>query len=181
VSHRDARVLLVRTDPPDSGPETEQLAAFLDFQRETVLLKCEGLTAEQLRRAAVPTSGLTLGGLLNHLALVEDTWFGERFLGEEPVPPWDAVDWDDDPDWEFRTAADLSPEELRERYRAACERSRAVVRAAGDLDRESVAVSRRTGEHFDLRWILLHMIEETARHAGHADLLREALDGTVGE
>ena len=67
------------------------------------------------------------------------------------------------------------------RYRAACERSRAVVRATSDLDRRSVAVSRRSGEPFDLRWVLLHMIEETARHAGHADLLREAIDGRVGE
>ena len=174
-------MLTVRTDPPDSGPEADQLAAFLDFQRETVLLKCEGLTGEQLGQAAVPTSGLTLGGLLNHLALVEDSWFRVKFLGEDPVPPWAAVDWEADPDWEFRTAAATDPEELRERYRTACERSRAVVRATGDLDRSSVAVSRRTGRHFDLRWILLHMIEETARHAGHADLLREAIDGTVGE
>jgi uncharacterized damage-inducible protein DinB len=171
----------VRTDPPESGSEADQLAAFLDVQRATVLLKCEGLTAEQLSRAAVPSSGLTLGGLLNHLALVEDSWFRERFLGEEAVPPWNGVDWDADPDWEFRTAATTDPEELRERYRAACERSRAVVRAAGDLDRLSVMPSRHTGAHFDLRWILLHMIEETARHAGHADLLREAIDGTVGE
>jgi uncharacterized damage-inducible protein DinB len=171
----------VRTDPPESGSEADQLAAFLDFHRATILLKCEGLTAEQLDRRAVPTSTLTLGALLNHLALVEDSWFRVRFLGEEHVPPWNAVDLDADPEWEFRTAASVDPDELRERYRAACERSRAVVRATGDLGQLSVAVSRRTGEHFDLRWILLHMIEETARHAGHADLLREAIDGTVGE
>jgi len=171
----------VRTDPPESGTEADQLAAFLDFQRETVLLKCEGLTGEQLAQAAVPSSGLTLGGLLNHLALVEDSWLRVRFLGEEPVPPWDRIDWDADPDWEFRTAATTDPDELRDRYRTACERSRAVVRATGDLDRLSVEVSRRTGAQFDLRWIVLHMIEETARHAGHADLLREAIDGTVGE
>lgn len=170
----------MRTDPPDSGPEADQLAAFLDHQRATILLTCDGLSAEQLARAAVPTSALTLGGVLNHLALVEDDWFRVRFLGEAPEPPWDDVDWEADPDWEFRTAAETAPDELRERYRAACERSRAVVRSTDDLDRRSVAVSRRTGEHFDLRWILLHMIEETARHAGHADLLREAIDGTVG-
>jgi uncharacterized damage-inducible protein DinB len=171
----------MRTDPPESGPEVEQLAAFLDFQRETVLLKCEGLTAQQLAQAAVPSSALTLAGLLNHLALVEDTWFRVRMLGEEHLPLWQDVDWDADPDWEFRTAGSVDPDELRERYRSACERSRAAVRSVGDLDRLSVAVSRRTGEHFDLRWIVLHMIEETARHAGHADLLREAIDGTVGE
>jgi uncharacterized damage-inducible protein DinB len=171
----------VRTDPPESGTEADQLTAFLDFQRATLLLKCEGLTGQQLAQAAVPTSGLTLGGLLNHLALVEDSWFRVRLLGEEHVPPWNRVDWGADPDWEFRTAATTDPDELRDRYRAACERSRAVVRATGDLDRLSVAVSQSTGAHFDLRWIVLHMIEETARHAGHADLLREAIDGTVGE
>ena len=171
----------MRTDPPESGPEAEQLSAFLDFHRETLLLKCEGLSAEQLGRAAVPTSSLTLGGLLYHLALVEDSWFRVRFVGEEHVPPWDTVDWDADPDWEFSAAASLDPDELREGYRAACERSRAVVRGARSLDQMSVAASRQTGQLFDLRWILLHMIEETARHAGHADLLREAIDGTVGE
>ncbi len=171
----------MRTDPPESGPEAAQLAAFLDFHRETVLLKCEGLTGEQLGQAAVPTSALTLGGLLNHLALVEDTWFRVRMVGEEPLALWQAGDWDADPDWEFRTAAATDPDALRERYRAACEGSRAVVRSIGDLDRLSVATDRSTGAHFDLRWVLLHMIEETARHAGHADLLREAIDGTVGE
>ena len=129
----------------------------------------------------MPSSALTLGALLHHLALVEDSWFRVRFLGEQHVPPWDTVDWDADPDWEFSAAASVDPDELREGYRAACERSRAVVRAAGDLDRLSARVSRQTGEHFDLRWILLHMIEETARHAGHADLLRQAIDGQVGE
>ena len=170
----------MRTDPPESGPEVDQLAAFLDFQRATVLLKCEGLTAEQLGETAVPSSGLTLGGLLNHLALVEDSWFRVRFLGEEHVSPWDRVDWDADPDWEFRTATELTPEELRRRYEDACARSRDVVARAESLDQLSVH-ARRTGRHFDLRWVLLHMIEETARHAGHADLLREAIDGTVGD
>ena len=171
----------MRTDPPDSGGEADQLSAFLDYQRATVLLKCDGLTGEQLGRAAVPTSGLTLGGVHNHLALVEDDWFRVRFLGEDPEPPWDAVDWESDPDWEFRTAAETDPDELRERYRSACGRSRAVMRSTADLGRLSVAVSRRSGNRWDLRWILIHMIEETARHAGHADLLREAIDGTVGE
>jgi uncharacterized damage-inducible protein DinB len=171
----------VRTDPPESGSELDQLSAFLDFHRETVLLKCEGLTAEQLGRAAVPTSSLTLGGLLHHLALVEVSWFRVRFLGEEHVPPWDTVDWDADPDWEFRTATELAPDEVRRRYEEACARSREVVAQAANLDQLSVGTSRRTGRHWDLRWVLLHMIEETARHAGHADLLREAIDGSVGE
>lgn len=170
----------MRTDPPDSGPERDLLTAFLDFQRETVLLKTEGLTAEQLART-VPSSSLTLAGLLNHLALVEDSWFHERFAGNPEREPWAGVDWDADPDFEFRTATDLSPEELRARYADACDRSRAVVAATPSLDQLSVGTSSRTGNHWDLRWVLLHMIEETARHAGHADLLREAIDGSTGE
>ena len=169
----------MRTDPARSGPEAVQLSAFLDVQRETVLRKCAGLSAAGLGRP-IPSSPLTLGGLLNHLALVEDWWFRVRFLGLEHVEPWGTVDWDADPDWDFRTAAGTDPEELRARYRAACDRSRAVVRDCPDLDRLSVAVSD-DGDAWDLRWILLHMIEETARHAGHADLLREAVDGEVGE
>lgn len=89
-------------------------------------------------------------------------------------------DWDTDPNWEFRTAADLRPEELRQRYLEACDRSRQVVSDASSLDQQSVR-PRRDGTHFCLRWVLLHLIEETARHAGHADLLREAIDGAVGE
>ena len=169
----------MRTDPPTTGLELAQLTAFLDLQRETVLLKSEGLSAEQLARPHPPSS-LTLGGLLNHLALVEDSWFRVRFAGLPDDAPWAGIDWDADPDYEFRTAADLSPDELRQRYRETCARSRAVVAAAPSLDQLS-AQKRRSGEHFDLRWVLLHLIEETARHAGHADLLREAIDGTVGE
>jgi uncharacterized damage-inducible protein DinB len=169
----------VRIDPPSSGPELAQLSAFLDYQRETVLGKTEGVTAEQMAQR-LPPSSMTLGGLLNHLALVEDSWFRVRFAGLPDDEPWAGVDWDADPDHEFRTAADLAPDELRRRYREACARSREVVDRAESLDQLSVE-ARRTGEHFDLRWMLLHLIEETARHAGHADLLREAIDGTVGE
>jgi uncharacterized damage-inducible protein DinB len=170
----------MRADPPDSGPELEQLTAYLDYQRATVLLKTEGLSAAQLAQR-LPTSSLTLAGLLNHLALVEDSWFPVRFAGLADNALWAGIDWDADPDREFRTATDLTPEELRQRYEDACARSREVVARAESLDQLSVGTSRRTGRRWDLRWVLLHMIEETARHAGHADLLREAIDGTVGE
>jgi hypothetical protein len=169
----------MRTDPPDAGPEADQLTAFLDFQRETLLLKTEGLTREQLARPHPPSS-LTLGGLLNHLALVEDSWFRVRFSGLPADELWAGVDWDADPDHEFRTAADVEPAELRRRYGDACARSREVVAAAASLDQLAVE-PRRNGQRFDLRWTLLHLIEETARHAGHADLLRESIDGTTGE
>ena len=169
----------MRSDPPESGPELQALTAYLDFQRETILLKTEGLTREQLAHQ-LPSSSLTLAGLVNHLALVEDSWFPVRFLGLPDDPLWADHDWDADPEFEFRTAVDLTPEELRGRYERACARSREVVAGAESLDQLSVE-KRRSGRHFDLRWVLLHMIEETARHAGHADLLREAIDGTVGE
>jgi uncharacterized damage-inducible protein DinB len=169
----------VRPEPPDSGPELQALTGFLDWQRETILLKTEGLTREQLAQP-LPPSSLTLAGLLNHLALVEDTWFRVRFAGLPDDALWAGHDWDADPDWEFRTATELEPEELRDRYRQACARSREVVAQADGLDQLSLGTSR-AGNHWDLRWVLLHMLEETARHAGHADLLREAVDGTVGE
>jgi uncharacterized damage-inducible protein DinB len=169
----------VRTDPPETGSELDQLTRYLDLQRDTILRKCEGLTREQLAQPHPPSS-LTLGGLLNHLALVEDSWFRVRFAGEPEDERWVGVDWDADPDYEFRTAADVEPDELRRRYTDACDGSREVVAAARDLDQLSVQ-PRGNGQHFDLRWVMLHLIEETARHAGHADLLREAIDGTTGE
>jgi uncharacterized damage-inducible protein DinB len=169
----------VRTDPPETGPELAQLTAYLDVQREAILRKCEGLTREQLAQPH-PPSTLTLAGLVNHLAMVEDSWFPVRFSGQPEDERWAGIDWEADPDYEFRTAADLEPEALRQRYTDACARSRAVVAAAQSLDQLSVQ-PRYNGRHFDLRWVLLHMIEETARHAGHADLLREAIDGATGE
>jgi hypothetical protein len=170
----------VRTDPPDSGSELELLTAFLDYQRETMLLKTDGLTRAQLGHR-LPSSSLTLAGLLHHLALVEDSWFPVRFAGLPEQQLWAGVDWEADPDFEFRTATDLGPEELRSRYTDACARSREVVAGAEGLDQLSAATSSRTGRPWDLRWVLLHMIEETARHAGHADLLRESIDGRTGE
>ncbi len=169
----------MRIDPPQSGSELVLLTGYLDYQRETLLEKTEGLSREQLARR-LPPSTLTLGGLLNHLALVEDSWFRVRFSGLPPVEPWGDVDWDADPDWEFTTAHRLTPEVLRTRYRETCARSREVVARAESLDQLSVRTTP-DGQHWDLRWVLLHLIEETARHAGHADLLREAIDGTVGE
>ena len=169
----------VRSDPDPSGPELGQLAQLIDLQREIILHKTEGLRREHLAQP-LPPSTLTLAGLLNHLALVEDWWFSVRFRGLPEAEPWASVNWEDDPDWEFRTAAGMEPEDLRQRYRDACARSRQAVEEAGDLDRLSVR-TRSDGRHWDLRWVLLHMIVETARHAGHADLLREAVDGSVGD
>jgi uncharacterized damage-inducible protein DinB len=169
----------VRTEPKTIGSELDLLRQYLDYQRETVLLKTAGLTREQLVQPLAPST-LTLAGLLYHLALVEEVWLEVRFAGMPERLPWAGVDWDADPDWEFRTAADLAPQQLRRRYREACHRSRGVVARAGSLDQLSVSTDRH-GERFTLRWVMLHLIEETARHAGHADLLRQAIDGSVGE
>jgi uncharacterized damage-inducible protein DinB len=169
----------MRIDPDPGGSELDLLGQYLDYQRETVLLKTDGLSRVQLAQT-FPPSELTLGGLLYHLALVEESWMEARFLGLPDREPWAGVDWESDPNWEFRTAAELQPEELRRRYQEACARSRQVVSNATSLDQRSVQ-PLRDGTHFSLRWVLLHLVEETARHAGHADFLREAIDGAVGE
>ncbi len=168
----------MRIDPDPDGSEFGMLSQYLDYQRETMLSKTDGLTREQLAQKHSP-SELTLAGLLYHLSLVEEAWLEVRFAGLPDREPWASVEWDADPDWEFRTAAHLEPEQLQSRYREACERNRHVSSATG-LDHPSVK-ALRDGRHFSLRWVLLHLVEETARHAGHADFLREAIDGTVGE
>jgi uncharacterized damage-inducible protein DinB len=169
----------MRIDPDPGGTELELLCQYLDYQRETMLSKTADLSREQLAQTH-PPSELTLSGLLYHLALNEESWMEKRFRGLPDREPWIGVDWDADPNWEFRTAAELQPEELRQRYREACDRSRQVVSNTSSLDQLSVEPFS-DGRHFSLRWVLLHLIEETARHAGHADFLREAIDGAVGE
>lgn len=171
-----------RTEPPATGDETSMLLAFLDYHRGTFAWKCRGLTAEGLNtRTAAST--MTLGGMMKHLALVEDGWFCRSLFGDDYSPPWNTVDWAADPDWEWRTAADDDPSELRSLWEDAVTRSRRRVARAlaeGGLDR----LADRPwpdGRAPSLRWILLHMIEEYARHNGHADLLREAVDGETGE
>ena len=173
-----------RVDPPLRADEVTTLRAFLDYHRDTLRQKTAGLTAEQLRTPHPPSS-LTLGGLVKHLALVETSWFAETLDGDAALAPFDTVDWDADRDWEFHSAAQDSPEELRRLLDAAVADSDRRIEsalAAGGLDGTSARESGRAGEGaFSLRWIFVHMIEEYARHNGHADLLREALDGTTGE
>lgn len=168
-----------RVEPHPHTDERTTLTQFLDYQRATMLLKADGLTAEQIRQS-LPSSPLTLAGLLKHLALVEDYWLQECFLGRSEPEPWASAPLDEDADWDFRTAVDDDPDYLRELYAAACRRSRDAVYGTPDLDQLS-ANKRSDGDHRSLRWILVHLIEETARHAGHADLLREAIDGSTGE
>jgi uncharacterized damage-inducible protein DinB len=171
-----------RPEPPLAGDETATLLGFLDFQRATLAWKCAGLDATGMR-ATVGVSAMTLGGMLKHLAFVEDWWCSRWLHGRDPQPPWDAVDWDADPDWDWRSAATDPPEQLRGLWEETVARSRSAVAEAladGGLDR----VARRTwpdGRAPSLRWILLHLVEEYARHNGHADLLRESVDGLTGE
>ncbi len=171
-----------RPEPPLTAGETATLLGFLDWQRATLAWKSGGLDRAGLA-AKVGVSSMTLGGLLKHMAYVESEWFSRWLRGEERRPPWDTVDWKADPDWDWNSAAADSPEQLVALWQACVDRSRAIVTAAlatGGL--EQVAV--RTwpdGRSPSLRWILCHMIEEYARHNGHADLLRESVDGQTGE
>lgn len=160
--------------------ELEALEQFLDFYRTVLARKAEGLTSEQLKLRAAASS-LTLGGLVKHMALVEDHWFTNLFA-DEPMPdPWASASWDDDPDWEMTSAREDSPSDLLDLYDLACDRSRVVVAAAPSLD--AAMPAKNAGRHgaTNLRWIMLHMIEEYARHTGHADLIREAIDGQSGD
>jgi uncharacterized damage-inducible protein DinB len=172
-----------RIDPPLQADEATTLRAFLDYQRETFRWKCRGLTQEQLAQSLPPTD-MTLGGMMKHLAVVESGWFEETFAGKPQMPPFDTVDWDADRDWEWHTAKDDTPEELFALFDEAVRRADAVVDealAGPGVEGASAETSRREGTPFSLRWIILHMIEEYARHNGHADLIRESIDGETGE
>lgn len=169
-----------RRDPPESGEELALLMGFLDYHRDTLRMKVDGLDGGQLNTTHPPSS-MTLGGMLKHLALVEQWWFGCTLLGREYGEPWASVDWEADEDWDWHSAAGDTPEQLRTLFDAAVAESDSIVREAPGLQTLSVRRSRRNDNPFSLRWILLHMIEEYARHNGHADLIRESIDGVTGE
>ena len=167
---------------PVAGDETATLLGSLERQRATLAWKCEGLDATGLQ-ATVGASSITLGGLLKHLALVEDDYFTGKLLGRNLGSPWDTVDWDADPDWEWHSAVEDSPEELMTIWREAVVRSRAAVTEAladGDLG-QPTRCTWPDGRTPSMRRTLIDMIEEYARHTGHADLIRESVDGLVGE
>jgi uncharacterized damage-inducible protein DinB len=168
-----------RPEPPLAGDEAETLLGFLEFQRATLAWKCSGPDAAGLR-ATVADSAMSLGGMLKHLARVEDIWFSQWLHGRDPAPPWNGVPWAD----EWRTAAGDPPEELLGLWRDAVARSRTRVAEAmadGGLATRAKGIPPSWGPPPSLRWILVHMIEEYARHNGHADLLRESVDGATGE
>jgi uncharacterized damage-inducible protein DinB len=166
---------------PVAGNEIDTLLGALDRSRRTFAWKCGGLDAASIGATLGPST-MTLGGLLKHLALVEDDYFTKSLGGRDYPPPWDAVDWDADPDWEWHSAADDSPELLMTLWEDAVRRSKAAVGQAlsgGGLD-QPVARSGWT-EQPSLRRVLVDLIEEYSRHTGHADLIRESVDGLVGE
>jgi hypothetical protein len=173
---------VTRVEPPIAGDETAAILGELERVRSYLAWKCGGLDAAELRMRLGP-SAITLGGLLKHLAHVEDAHFARLLFNGPPGPPWDAVDWSADPEWEWESAADDSPAQLMSMWEASVERSREIVAQAlaeGGLDHLGAFVSR-TGESPNLRRILLDLIEEYARHVGHADLIREAVDGLTGD
>ncbi len=171
-----------RPVPPLAADEVTTLLGFLDYQRATLVWKCRGLDKVGLE-AKVGASSITLGGLLRHLAWVEEYWFSLRLHGNDPAPQWFRKDWDADPLWDWHPATEDTPEQLHDFWQDAVARSRTMVTEAladGGLDRLS-RVPWPDGSTPSLRWILVHMIEEYARHNGHADLIRESVDGETGE
>ncbi len=169
-------------EPPLAGTEAEHLVGALDRLRATFRWKADDLDPAGLR-LRIGASSLSLGGLLKHLALVEEQCFGSKLSGTPLGPPWDGVDWAAEPDWDFDSAADDPPEQLYALWDGAVERSRATLAAAladGGLD-QLVHLTASDGRHASLRRVVCDLIEEYGRHTGQADLLREAVDGRVGE
>jgi len=169
-------------EPPLAGTEAQHLVGALERLRATFRWKVDGLDSAAMQNR-VGASALSLGGLLKHLAQVEAQRFGPDLDGTMTGPPWDAVDWDADPDWDFNSAADDTPEQLYTLWDEAVARSRTRLAAAladGGLD-QLVHIAWPDGRRASLRRSVCDLIEEYGRHTGHADLLREAVDGRVGE
>ncbi|MEU2063855.1 DinB family protein [Streptomyces sp. NPDC013455] len=166
---------MTRTDTPPAWDERTQLTTFLGYVRATARAKCEELSDEDARKVLLPGSPLTtVSGIVSHLRWVEYYWFRVVFLGEEDEGPWT----EEDPDREMRIAADIPLSRLLAEYAEESARYDELV-AAHDLDTRARR-KRADGGAPDLRWILLHLIEETARHNGHLDILREMTDGRTG-
>jgi hypothetical protein len=169
-------------EPPLAGTEAEQLVGALDRLRTTFRWKAGGLDAAALQ-VKIGASSLTLGGLLKHLAVCEDYMFTTKLRGEPIGAPWDGTNWDGDDDWEFTSAANDAPAELYALWDDAVGRSRARLGAAladGGLE-QLVHASGPDGQHASLRRLVCDLIEEYGRHTGHADMIRESVDGVVGE
>ncbi len=165
-----------RKAPPWIADEKPMLEAWLDYHRATLLMKCDGLANEHLLIASAPPSKLTLLGLIRHMSEVERSWFVRGMAGRDAPPIYYS---DADPDGDLLNLDADQAEEALATYRAEVAAARAVVDPIDSLD--AIASSKRHGNAVSLRWIMCHMIEEYARHNGHADLIREAIDGATGE
>jgi uncharacterized damage-inducible protein DinB len=169
----------MRADPPLVAAERDALGAWLDYHRETLAWKCEGLTPDQLCARPIPSTSLTLIGLVRHMAEVERSWFrrcvGGRTLEDAPPIYYDR---DTNPDGDFDDVDPSTVEADVATWRAEIAASDAVLATVGLDDVRHHAV---WDEDLDVRWVVIHMIEEYARHNGHADLLRQAIDGATGE
>jgi uncharacterized damage-inducible protein DinB len=165
-------VAVQRVRPPEDGDEKQTLSILLDFLRATVVNKVAGLTDEQADMRSVRSSELTPAGLVKHLSGVERFWFSIDFAGLDVPWPWT----DEDPHGLFQLDEGETLADVVAAYQAECARSRDVTAQAGLDDR-----AKSDGMNFTLRYALAHMIEETARHCGHLDLIREAIDGQRGE
>jgi hypothetical protein len=164
------------TEPhPDLQPPDERtaLAQRLDHHRWQVATGIDALDDAEARRRALPATDLTIIGIVKHLAWAEDLWFHRRLLGHDVPEPWVSVPTEDQMAWPFRSAVQDTVDDVATLYRAACDRSRQAT-ADADLDTAAVHTSFGKGP-VNLRWILVHMTGETARHLGHIDLLRDAL------
>jgi len=169
-------------EPPFFATPTEHLVTALDRQRATLRWKADGLDADALSRR-IGASSLTIGGLLKHLTRVEDVHFTWDLDGSAPSEPWRSVDWEATPDWDFESAADDTPADLYAGFDAAVARSREALAARlvdGGLEQE-IELGRRYDVRMSLGRLVADMLEEYGRHCGHADLLRESIDGRVGE
>lgn len=166
--------------PPETrtGDERATLCAMLDYYRAVLHRKASGLTHEQLFSTIEP-SDLTLGGLILHMAIVEDGWFQVRFGRGAGDPFFTSIPWDSQPDWEFDEAHTMQWSEIEQRWLDTVAASRVTVDSASSLDDLGATVEGRPD--VNLRWILVHLIEEYARHAGHADLLRQRADGVTDD
>jgi uncharacterized damage-inducible protein DinB len=164
-----------RREPPFVGSEAELLEEFLDYYRGTLLVKCARLTDEQLRTRAVEPSTLSLLGLVRHMSEVELNWFQRVFLGNDVTFHYENGS---DPDKDFNDLESASSDQVELAFLNVCEKSREIGRTH---DLEEFAQVARGDDRVSLRWIYIHMIEEYARHCGHADLLRERIDGATGD
>ena len=171
-----------RTPPPVDADEAATLTGFLNLQRDTMRWKCSGLTADQLGATLSPTT-MTLGGLLKHLAVVEAGWLNQFFAGGVVMPSWFGELDREDPDWSFTSASGVSADQLFAWFDESIAVSDRVIAdaLAGPDGLSALSEETDDGQRISLRWILCHLIEEYARHNGHADLLRQSIDGETGE